>query len=370
MKKTLYKIHKWSGLTLGFLIFLLAVSGVGITFRGELLPRSYPELFRIDPGQSYLPLEHLYVNASEHTGDHSLITNLYSAHEKDEAWIFLYRQHGDLFPTMMTINPFNGEIVGEMSMIKNFFAVMLFLHANLFLGKVGNYLVGLLGLLLVFFVVSGIYVWLPRGHFRNKMVRTFSGFSLRDQQKTHHVLGIVLAIPLLISAVTGFLTVFDIPYYIMRPLRNEAVRPEEMARKSSCTFEEQRTVLRTLPSETPSKLISVHFCTNKNGLMKVSTGLVDQDFLEGYERIIIDTKTNEVLQTFNSARDPSSWNIKRLFMFPVHTGEYFGVFGKAVNFLTGSGLMVIFISGVLLFLKRRQRKKTEDITSLAHEKLV
>lgn len=105
--------------------------------------------------------------------------------------------------------------------------------------------------------------------------------------------------------------------------------------------------------------------------MKISTGLKDQDFLEGYQRLVIDTKTNQALQTFNSDKDPSSWNIKRLFMFPVHTGEYFGFFGKAVNFLTGVGLMVIFLSGVLLFLKRRQRKR-EDFSSVSvtHEKLV
>lgn len=355
MKKITYKIHKWAGVTLGVILFLLAISGVGITFRGELLPRFYPDLFQIPAGKSYASLPVLYESALKHVGDKGSITNIYSSHEKDEAWIILYRSPKDLFPTMLTIDPFDGEIVGEMSMIKNFFAIMLFMHANLFLGKIGSYLVGLMGLILVFFILSGIYIWLPHRDVGSRFKKTLSFNSFKSSQKTHHLLGIVFTLPLLISAITGFLTVFDLSYYLMRAVRNEPHRVEEMERKSLCTIEEQQNVLKSLPANTPEKLISVHFCTNKNGLMKVSSGLIDQDFLEGYERVVIDPKNLETLQTFNSAKDPSSWNIKRLFMFPVHTGEYFGTFGKAVNLLTGLGLMIIFISGCKLFYQRRKR---------------
>lgn len=359
MKKSLYQVHKWTGITLGFFLFLLAISGLGITFREELLPRLYPDLFHITPGEAFASLDLLYQKATQHLGVEGLITNLYSTHHADEAWLFLYRTPGDWFPTMLTINPFNGDIVGEMSMIKNFFAIMLFLHANLFLGTVGNYFVGLLGLVLVFFVVSGIYVWWPHKDAKGRLLRTFKMKSLKDSQKSHHILGIVFAIPFLISALTGFLTVFDLSYYIVRPLKGEPVRVEEMARVSSCTFEEQLNVLKSLPSNIHEKLISVHFCTKKNGLMKVSTGLKDQDFLDGYERILIDPKNGEVLQTFNSDKDPYSWNIKRLFMFPLHTGEYYGMFGKSVNFLTGMGLMFIWFTGLKLFLKRRALRRND-----------
>jgi uncharacterized iron-regulated membrane protein len=357
MKKQIYRIHKWAGLTLGFLLFLLAVSGVGITFRSELLPLFYSDLFAIEAGANYLPLSTLYEKAATHIGDFSPITNIYSAHDKDEAWIVIYKKVNQAFPMMLTMNPFTGDVVGEMSMIKNFFALMLFLHANFLLGKAGSYLVGVMGLLLVAFVISGIYIWLPVKGAKERLLKTFKLKSLGDAQKSHHAIGIVLAIPLLISAVTGFLTVFDLSYYTLRPLRGEPHRVEELEQVITCSFDEQMNVLRSLPPETPNKLISIHFCTKKNGLMKISSGLKDQDFLEGYERILIDPRTNETVQSFNSDKDPSSWNTKRLFIFPIHSGEYFGTFGKTVNFFTGLGLLILWLTGVRLFIKRKQRKR-------------
>lgn len=62
--------------------------------------------------------------------------------------------------------------------------------------------------------------------------------------------------------------------------------------------------------------------------MKVSYGTRDNHFLYGYERIILDPRTKKIVQKFNSDKDPPSWNIKRMIIFPIHTGEYFGMFGE------------------------------------------
>lgn len=356
MKKKLYQIHKYAGLTLGFLLLLLGISGVGITFRAELLPKVYPDLFQIAPGEKILPLSDLYQKANTHLAQKGVVTNLYSSEGKDEAWLFLYKAEDKKFPMMLTMNPFTGEVVGEMSMIKNFFALMMFLHANFLLGKAGSNLVGIMGLLLLFFIGSGLYVWLPEREWQRRLKKTFQFSSLKESQKSHHLLGILFAIPLFISATTGFLTVFDLSYTLARGINGEAHRVEEREEPGVCTLEEQNNVLKGLSPETPQKLISVHFCSKKNRFMKVSSGLHNRDFLEGYERLVIDTSKNEVIQRFNSATDPKSWNIKRLLIFPIHSGEYFGVIGKVINFLTGIGLILLWFSGIKLYLKRKRRK--------------
>lgn len=352
-KKNLYRWHKWSGVTLGVFLFLIAVSGVGITFRQELLPKFYSSLFMIEEQNEILPLHELYEGLQSHLKPNMKISNVYGSESPDEAYLFLYKTEGDKFPTMITVNPYTGAIVGEMSMIQNFFALMLFMHANLFLGKTGSYFVGFLGLVLIFFIVSGLIIWLPENKLALKIKRTFSFEKTRKAQKLHHILGLTLAIPLFISALTGFLTVFDLSYSVSRPLLDQAPRVEELERPQSCTFDQELAVLKSLDPEMEENLISVHFCSPKSGLMKISYGLHDRDFLNGYGRIVIDPQNLNRLQEFNSEKDPSSWNFKRLLIFPIHSGEYWGFFGKTINFFTGLGLMIIFCSGLFLFFKRR-----------------
>lgn len=356
-RKIIYNIHRISGVTIGAFIFLLAVSGVGISFKEELLPVLYPELFHIEPGTQTSPLPDIYAHAQNHLGPDKKITNLYSSEDPEEAYLLLYRDPHSQFPWMLTINQFTGKVVGEMSMIKNFFAIMLFMHANFFMGKIGAYFVGVLGLVLLFFIISGIYIWLPQRNLTQKFKRTFSQYTpgLR-MQKIHHALGILFSLFLGISAITGFLTIYDLSYYLMRPLKGEATKVEELERKSSCTYEEQLDVVKMITPEMEKNLISIHFCSQKSGIMKVTYGLRDKDYLNGYGRVTIDPLNKQILQEFNSDTDPSSWNIKRFTIYPLHTGSYLGMTGRIIVFITGLALMMIFMTGVFLFVKRRRKK--------------
>lgn len=358
-RKLIYKLHKWAGLTLGAFIFLLALSGVAITFRHELLPKFYPELFhiRLSPGQQILPIVDLYDNAQSYLGSSKQITNLYASEDNDEAYLFLYKDQSKTFPEMLTINQFDGRIVGEMSMIKNFFAVMLFMHSNFFIGKVGKYFIGTLGFVLCFFVISGLYIWWPQAHLIQKWKRTFQLSKAHLIQRLHHSFGIIFALPLFISALTGALIIFDLTPLITRPLTGQPARIEEATKIGTCSFEEQKTTLEKMTPLMARNLVSVHFCTPKNALMKISYGLHDQNFLNGYGRTIIDPTSGMILQEFNSEKDPSSWNAVRLVVFPIHSGEFFGMPGRIIVLLAGLALMGIYITGITLFIKRRRLQK-------------
>lgn len=356
-RKLIYKIHKWAGLTLGALVFLLALSGVGITFRHELLPKFYPSLFHITPAETILHTEELYSKAQTYLGEKKQITNLYASEDADEAYLFLYKEEGKSLPVMLTMNQFTGEVVGEMGMVKNFFAVMFFMHASFFLGKAGKYLIGLLGFVLCFFVISGLYIWWPQNHVLQKWKRTFHLTKAHLTQRLHHSLGIIFAIPLFVSALTGALIIFDLTPLITRPLTGQPARVEEAVKPGSCTFEEQKATLRLITPEMMKNLVSVHFCTPKNALMKISYGLHNQNFLDGYGRRIIDPTTGVTVQDFNSEKDPSSWNAVRLVVFPIHSGEYFGMIGRVIVLIAGFALMGIYMTGVTLYFKRRRLQK-------------
>ncbi len=354
-RKNIYKLHKWAGLTLGAFIFLLGLSGVAITFRHELMPIVYSDLFQITPGEKSLSIPEIYNAAYTHLGADKNITNLYASEGADEAVMLVYKEDGKLLPSMLTINQYTGEVVGEMGMAKNIFAVMLFMHANFFIGKIGKYFIGILGFILCFFVISGVYIWWPQNNLVQKWKRTFKLSKGHITQRLHHSMGIIFGIPLFISALTGALIIFDLTPLITRPLTGQAKRVEEAVKIGTCSFEDQKRTLEYITPEIEKNLVSVHFCTPKNALMKISYGLRGQNFLDGYARVIIDPTEGKLLQEFNSDKDPSSWNAVRLFVFPVHTGEYFGNIGRVIVLISGIILMGVYITGTVLFFKRRKK---------------
>lgn len=353
-KKKLYRIHKISGLTLGFFIFLLALSGSIITFRAEIMPMVYPE-YQVVPGLKELPVETLLFNAKEYLGENKTITNLYTAEDKESSFLILFKDPEKLLPGILSMDPYTGKIKSDMAIWQNAFAVMLFFHANFFLGKIGSYFVGFLGAVLMFFVVSGIYIWLPKHGAFQKVKRLFTFHSKNRPQNIHHTLGLILVIPLFISAITGFLTVFDFAYPIGKLINGDPTRIDEVEKPGTCYFRREVLSLNILSQTQRDNLISIHLCGKKNSLVKATFGLHDRHFLQGYGRIIIDAETNTIVQTIRSDKDPSSWNIKRLIIFPIHSGEYFGMFGRVINLITGLGLMLIFMSGIWLAMKRRKK---------------
>jgi uncharacterized iron-regulated membrane protein len=351
MKKTVYKIHKFAGVTLGILMFLLALSGILITFREELLPVVYPE-FRIAKAGTELHPAILLKNAQTVLPGKT-VTNFYANGSSDEASLILFKDPTKTLPGILVMNPYTGESIGEMPLWKNVFAVALFFHANFFLGKTGEWLVGILGLILIAFVGSGILIWLPKSHTVLKLQKTFSRGL--NPQKLHHQLGLILAIPLLVSGLTGFLTIFDLTYIVTRALNQDAARPEELSLVRTCDFNKDLSALSNLKPEQLQNLISIHLCGKKNAYLRVSYGQKSRHPSDGYSRILIDPDTQQVMQSFDSSKDPASWNYKRLIVYPIHSGEYFGIAGKAVVFLSGIGLMIIFISGLLLTIRRSKR---------------
>lgn len=353
MKKIIYKLHKYSGVTLGIFMFLLAFSGIIITFREELLPVVYPE-FRIKTAEIELPPVEILRNAQANLPGKT-VSSLYASGAPDEASLILFRDPERTLPGILVMNPYTGKAIEQMPLWQNAFAVALFFHANFFLGKTGEWAVGILGFILVLFVVSGVIIWLPKTQVLNRFKKTFKGRG--NPQKLHHQFGLILAIPLLISGLTGFLTIFDLSYQVMRPLNGDAHRPEEMAVVRTCDFEQDLAALSVLNSEQLKNLISIHLCGKKNAYLRVSYGHDSRHPSDGYARILIDPATREIVQSFDSSKDPASWNYKRLLIYPIHSGEIFGLTGKIIVFLSGIGLMIIFVSGILLTIQRSKNRK-------------
>jgi len=350
-KKTLYKIHKYSGLTVGFILFIMAISGVIINYRDELLPMVYSDLMQVEAKETRAPIQE-QILAIKEKYPNIKVTHYYTAEEDDTSSLAFYRPEGTLLPHLVALDPYTNEVKGSMPLTHNIFGLMIYVHANLLAGKVGGWIVGFSGILLTFFFISGLTIWWPKNGFIEK-IKTLPRNGARG---LHRGIGIFLGLPLVFSGITGTMIAFDLMQPIGRMMGDKA-KPEEMVLVQECTQEEEFNALSVLNTDQMKNLVSIHFCSKKNGLMKISFGHDERSGHHGFIRLVVNPKNNEVLQTFDSNIDPASWNANALTVYPLHTGAYFGGLGRILILICGIGLAILYITGLMPTLKKKLQKK-------------
>lgn len=318
-----------------------------ITYRDELLPVVYSDLMLVKTQEKRADLKDQIASARAYLKDQPF-THLYTAETDDTSSMFFYRPEGALLPHLLAIDPYTSEVRGTMPLIQNIFGVMIYVHANLLLGKAGSWIVGLMGLLLTGFFISGLIIWWPlENHFLLK-IKTLPKSGLRG---LHRCLGLFLGLPLVFSALTGFILAFDLIE------KFGPTKPKEAIEMQSCTYEEQLAALDLLSETQKQNLISIHFCSPKNGLMKFSSGLDERSGHHGYMRQVINPKTKEIVQAFDTTKDPETWSMNQLTIYPMHTGAYFGGLGRILIFICGIALCTLYITGIYPTIKKRLLNK-------------
>ena len=349
-KQLIYKWHKRLGLSAGFILLILGVSGTILTYRDELMPKIYSELMYVQPQAQRIDLETQIRAARAYLKDQEM-THLYTSEQDDTASMIFFRPPGALLPHLISIDPYSGSVKGEMPLIKNVFGVMLYLHANLLLGKFGSWIVGIMGFLLCLFFITGVIIWWPKVDLFSKL-KTLPRSGVRG---LHRALGLFLGLPLLFTGITGCILAFDLAQPMGRLLGGRA-KPAELVQILPCDFEEQVSALSILTPTQAQNLISIHFCSQKNGLMKFSYGHDERSGHDGYIRVIVDPRSKQILQRFDTSVDPWSWSANAISIYPMHTGAYFGGLGRILIFICGLALSLLFFTGVSPTVKKFRRR--------------
>ncbi len=355
-KKNLYRWHRLAGLTLGFILFVLALSGALITYRDELLPLTYPEHFAVTPRSERAPLATQLLAAQAASGGQSL-THFYTAEADDTASMAFYRPTGALLPHLVTVDPYSAQVKGHMPLARNLFGVMLYLHANLLLGKVGGWVVGLMGLITCAFVLSGLYLWWPRRQLWQRLTQ----LPHQGVRGLHRALGFFFAPLLLLLGLTGFALSFDLVEVLARPFSGAKTPETQLA--LDCDLSQQLKALELLSAADQDHVVSLHLCSTKNGLMKITVGHDERSGHHGFTRLIVDPRTPQIVQRFDTRSDPASWHANSQIVYPLHTGASFGPVGRALVLLAGVALMGLFLTGLVPTLRKlrnsRQLSKKE-----------
>jgi uncharacterized iron-regulated membrane protein len=381
-------VHLYIGLTIGVVFVILGLTGSFNVFNYELEELGLPQV-QYEANTRPRPLDEIMQAVKD-------------AHpEKKGKWSLLLPNYGNDYlwaeypkpvetadelyaPFRVLIDPYSGKITAESYWGRTLWTLIYQIHASLLtarlgvkIGQFGFDTVCFLGLLLFISALTGLYLWWPRWGKFTKAVTIKPGASLeRFYFDLHKTTGFYSSIILLILAFTGFS--FSYGDYIKPLIRSFSnvkekhleepevksvvignTKPLSIARAvaiSGTIFPDAE--LRGV--ETPNGEEGVYVITKKQ------SGEANHRWSRS--KVWIDQYNGKVL----AVQDPNKFTAGETFlnlMWPLHSGEAFGLAGRILWCVIGLVPLVLYVTGLLRWLQKRKAKRLHKLQQITNRML-
>ena len=379
LKKSFFQIHWFLGITAGLILSLMGVTGAIYSYEQQILKWINQDSYTVQVQDSAkLSPAEIYQHFHTHSPELK-INSITVASAADESSVINVVKEGQRRGLNMMINPYTAEMLPEIKG-REFFAFIQQLHRNLTVGPVGKQITGACALMLIFFVLSGLYLRWPKRHTWKQW------FAVKPQLKgrnfiwdLHAVVGTWVIIFYLIFALTGLYWSYgwwrDGMFKVLgveRPQATQQVQPqreratgdrgERESRPKSMDAIQTHRALNQAWTAFPTQL-KYEYSTLTLTLPKKDDGKLELSFVD--KDIQHERARNKATYDYqnNQFKDVELYEDKKLnekimsSMLPVHRGSFFGPIYQFVAMLASLAMPLFFVTGWMLYLKRRKQKK-------------
>ena len=364
LKKTLFQLHWFFGITAGLVLALMGITGAAVSFQDELLRALNPHVLSVEKREAgVLPPAEL-VRKLEATEGKTVSMLFVESESGNAARVFFTPPPGERRGQLRYFDPYTGDYMGD-AVGQDFFGFILQLHRFLAMGETGRNITGACTLILVFFCLSGLYLRWPR------QVASWRAWLAVDWRKKgrsfnwdlHSVFGTWCLLFYLFSALTGLYWSYDWYSQGLNKLLSDAPQTERMRKRGP-------------PPEGPAPVANYDAMWSSiysqagpglnayNIRMPAVAGqpatvyylLKDSPHDRALNQINLDPATGEV----KSHDQYASKSFKAQLLtsiYALHTGSYFGLAGRIILTVSSLLMPLFFITGWLLYLDRRRKKR-------------
>lgn len=155
-----WRWHFYAGLFVAPFMVMLALTGIIYLFKPQLDPLMYGSLLNVPAAHHKVSADDLLKRVKEAYPQGQIKQYLPPINAERSAQFVVINEGHEL---NVFIDPYHGDILGEQDAKKNLQAVARSIHGELMIGTVGDRLVELAAGWGVVLVVSGVFLWWPRG---------------------------------------------------------------------------------------------------------------------------------------------------------------------------------------------------------------
>jgi uncharacterized iron-regulated membrane protein len=381
-KKWSAKLHLWFGLSVGIIVFIVALTGTMYIFKDEIQGVLRKDVVYVKAEtitQNPLSIEVLKEKVSLEVNEKYPVSSVEIPLDKSKSYEFLYyekdKKAWNYFDEvkinkLIYINQYTGKILGIYNEKYDLFPILKAIHWSLLLNSDwGKYVVGIPVVLFIIMLITGIILWWPqnkkmrkgRFSFDWKNVKTWK----RKNYDLHNILGFYASFIALILSLSGIYFAypwvknafnFALSGSIELSKEKEIKSPDSLLAKNNSVFDLTAQETRKLYSTSSSFKIPLNG-KNKKGkeLKNIPVSVYGEDGkFTIRNQLVFDKYSGKLLsnkphQKLNNAEKYANAN------YDIHTGSYFGIVGKIIWFITGLICTSLPVTGFLVWLGKKKK---------------
>nr|WP_314494750.1 PepSY-associated TM helix domain-containing protein [uncultured Chryseobacterium sp.] len=382
-KKWSAKLHLWFGLSVGFIVFIVSLTGTMYVFKNEIQHLLRKDVMYVKPEtitQKTLSVELLREKVSQEINEKTQISSVEIHLDRNRSYEFLYyekdKKAWNYFDEikinkLVYVNPYTGQILGIYNEKYDLFPILKSIHWSLLLkADWGKYVVGIPVVLFIIMLITGIILWWPKNKkmrkgrfsFEWKNVKTWK----RKNYDLHNILGFYASFIALIMSLSGIyfaypwvknalnITLSSSPEL---PIEKEIRSPDSSAGKNNAVFDITSQETQKLYPASSSFRIPLNG-KNKKGkeLQNIPVTVYGEEGRFAIRnQLVFDQYSGRLLlnkshQQLNTAEKYAHAN------YDIHTGSYFGIIGKIIWFLAGLVCTSLPVTGFLVWIGKKKKK--------------
>ncbi|AZA52615.1 PepSY-associated TM helix domain-containing protein [Chryseobacterium sp. G0201] len=387
-KKWSAKLHLWFGLSIGIIVFIVSLTGTMYIFKDEIQNQLRKRVIFVKAEtitQRPLSIEILREKVALELNEKYPISSVEIPLDKNKSYEFLYyekdKKAWNYFDEvkinkLIYVNQYTGQILGIYNEKYDLFPILKAIHWSLLLNSDwGKYVIGIPIVLFIIMLITGIILWWPKNkkmrngrfYFDWKNVKTWK----RKNYDLHNILGFYASFIALIVSISGIYFAypwvkntfnFALSGYIELPKEKEIKSPDSLLAKSKAVFDLTAEETRKLYSTSSSFRIPLNG-KNKKGkeLKNIPISVYGEDGKFAIRnQVVFDKYSGKLLankphQNLNNAEKYANAN------YDIHTGSYFGLFGKIIWFITGLICTSLPVTGFLVWLGKQKKKGIKKV---------
>lgn len=371
MRKFWFWIHWFLGIFLFLFLSITALSGAVLSFQEEILSWLNPQSLHVNDARvkNYLPSQILEVAQAAYPK--AKISHIRYDEARTLPWVWIIQPgqkgHEGMY---YAIDPLKGDVTLMKGM--RFFAAMNRLHRSLMLDQLGKNVVALTTIAFLLLVVSGIYLYWGslKRHFFAALKIDFTKKGRAFIYRLHCALGMWIVPWYLLICLSGLYWSYG--WYAQAlhtlsgteaPMKRGGTKPPNGDTKKVAEplhVNRLDDAWQLFCTQVPSFKSADVMLTlaGKNAVIRYVNE--EARHPDAFNTLLIDTQRMRIVSTqaYDDLPIEAKWMKS---MSSVHSGAFFGMFGRIGVFIASLSTVLFVVTGWMLYLgKKRQKRKNKE----------
>jgi uncharacterized iron-regulated membrane protein len=343
LRKRLITLHGMIGLFGGLLLVVMGLTGSAIVFHQEIDQALNPQLMRVTVQEKRIAIDP-FLESTKKMIPGSRLESIEMPQAPEETYHLSFKSTQDVTREVF-VHPYTGEVLGRRRKDQTIVGFLYAVHHDLFAGKLGLYLVGFSGLIMMLQSVTGLVLWTGWRKLKSGLKLRWDAPLRLINFDLHNVGGFVFNSLLLVVGFTGTVIVgahilLEAPTVANLPNTFQpTIAVSQLLKQADAAMPDGKTMSLSFPDEQ---------------LLVVNKKLPSDHPRFYFSSVTLNAKTGELVEVSKIVEKPAMWN----FLVPIadlHFGSFGGLVTRLLYVVLGFVPMMLFGTGLVLWMNRKKR---------------